>query len=294
MLKSVRKQAKILKVSVDSTSISRVIRFISSRLTKKKKFFIVTPNPEQVMASQEDKKFKRILNGADISIPDGIGLVAANRFINLKTLDIPIIKPLIIFFQGIWIGLSIIIARSWLEKDLTLVRGRDLFFELIKLANKKHLKVYFLGGEGKEAMKAKKELGKNFKSVKIMTNAGPILNDEGFPKTITDVEVEKEVIKEINKLKPEILFVGFGAPKQEKWVYRWYDKLSIGGAMVLGGTFKFYAGERKSHPKLVEKMGLEWFWRLFTGSQNLKRIFTAFPRFAWTVYLAKLQNNTNS
>lgn len=291
MLKNRRKQEKILNVSVGGTTKSRVLRIASAKLMRKKKFYVVTPNPEQVVLAQADINYQKILNEADISVPDGVGLVAAGRFLKLKTINIPIINMVLYFFQGLWVGYSIIFRRKWLEKDLKVVRGRELFLDFIKMANKKGLKVYFLGGKQNEAYKTKEVLEKNYKSAKMLANAGPLLNDDGLPKTSTDEVKEKEVVEEIKELKPNLLFIGFGAPKQEKWMYRWFQKLPIGGAMVVGGTFKYFAGDRKKHPKFVENVGLEWLWRLLTGSQKTSRIFTAFPKFAWTIYLDKLRSS---
>lgn len=287
-----RKQAKILTVKVDSTSLDRVLRIVSSKLIKKQKFFVVTPNPEQLMRAEKDIKFRKILNEADISIADGVGLVAAYSFMNLPYPKLYFLRPIHMFIQGLWVGFSIIINRKGLEKDLKVIRGRELFLELIKMSNKRHLRVYFLGGMGDEAKKTKDVLSRNYKSVKIFSNAGPLLDMDGSPKKAADKEKEKEVVKEIMKVRPDLLFVGFGAPKQEKWLYRWFDKLTIGGAMVIGGTFQYFAGKRRSHPEFIENIGLEWLWRLLTGSQKLSRIFNAFPKFVYTVYRHKLHNHS--
>ncbi|MEJ2347903.1 MAG: hypothetical protein P8Y17_01725, partial [Patescibacteria group bacterium] len=81
-----QKQAKILKVLVTSTSKPRVLRFVRERLRifdPKRKFLIVTPNPEMVMRAEKDENFANILNSADLALPDGIGLSAANKFFSL-------------------------------------------------------------------------------------------------------------------------------------------------------------------------------------------------------------------
>ena len=80
-----------------------------------------------------------------------------------------------------------------------------------------------------------------------------------------------------------MLFVAFGAPKQEKWVYRNLEQLKCNLVMVVGGSFDYVAGTRKDVPHIVNKAGLEWLWRLLTGSQNIERIFNAVIKFPWLI-----------
>ena len=157
-----------------------------------------------------------------------------------------------------------------------------MFEDLVKLANDKSWKVYLLGWPASQ--KAKNNLIKKYRSVKLFSADGPILNNEGKPISNKDIEIEYSTKKDINKIRPDILFVGFGAPKQEKWLKRNWDRLNIGGAMVLGGTFEYFAKTRKLPPHVLQNLGLEWFFRLLTGSTNLKRVINAVFVFPWAVW----------
>lgn len=288
-----RKYPKILGVKVDSTSTARVLRFVRSSLEKrndKSKFLIVTPNPEQIMLAQDDPDFKKILNKADISLPDGIGLAAAYKFLRLPNPKDKITRFLTLIVQGLGVAFSILFDRAWLEKDIKTIKGREVFVELIKLANKKGWKVYILGGWDKVAERTKLNLEKGYKRVKIKAGTGPVLDDSGTPVNKTEEKVEKESVKEINNFAPQLLFVGFRAPVQEKWVHKWLGKLDVGGAMVLGGTFDYISGKFKLPPKFVAKLGLEWLWRLFIGKQKTSRVYRAFPEFPLRVFLHKLSS----
>lgn len=287
MNKSSQKQAKILGVRIDGTSVPSVLRKVRSDIKKRKKFYIVTPNPEHVLLAQEDREFSRILNKADISICDGIGLVAAHKFLKLPNpKDLPF-RVLTLFAQGLGVGFSVLFNRSWLEKDLKVIKGRDLFLDLVALSNKKGWRVYLLGGEKGEAEGAKKQLEKIYKGVKIKAYGGPMLNSDGLPIAKIDSEKEAKAVSEINKFKPHFLFVAASFPRQEKWLYRWYKKLNIGGSMVVGGTFNYIAGRKKLPPKWVDDRGLEWVWRLLSGNQKAKRIFSAFPTFPVKIFWDK-------
>lgn len=211
------------------------------------KFYIVTPNPEIILKAQKDKNLLLALNGATISIPDGVGLKLA-------------------------------------DPSLNIIKGRDLFLSLITLANKKGWKVFLLGGLGREAEISKQKLEISYRSLKMESSAGPKLDNEAKPRSESDINIQNDVVKRINDFKPQLLFVGFGAPKQEKWIARWLPKLNVGGAMVVGGTFSYISGTNRIPPKWIGKAGLEWLWRLLTEPKRLTRILNAvfvFPLKVW-------------
>ena len=82
---------------------------------------------------------------------------------------------------------------------------------------------------------------------------------------------EKGVIDKINSLKPDILLVGLGSPKQERFIYENLKKMpSVKLAIGVGGAFDFISGHRKRAPKFLQKTGLEWFWRIILGQKKLK------------------------
>ena len=283
-----RDSGTILGVKVDSKPLDRVLRSVRSRISKAKKFYIVTPNPEIIVKAQEDDEFLRILNSADLSIPDGVGIAAANKFLNLPTPTQPARKVLTFLAQGLGVGFSTIFDREWIIKEVNIIRGRDLFLELIKLANKKRWKVFLLGDRAGSAEKTKEQLAKSYKSLKLFTHQGPNLDDNAKPRTKVDIKIEKAAKKSINKVKPHLLFIAFGAPKQEKWLDKHKKSLNFKGAMTVGGTFDYLTGKAKLPPKWVEERGLEWFWRMANEPNRIGRIFKAVVVFSFDVFIHKL------
>jgi len=82
------------------------------------------------------------------------------------------------------------------------------------------------------------------------------------------------VIEKINIARPDILLVGLGSPKQEKFIYENLSKMpSVKLAVGVGGAFDFISGRVKRAPKILQKIGMEWLWRLFVQPQRIKRIF---------------------
>lgn len=106
--------------------------------------------------------------------------------------------------------------------------------------------------------------------------------------TEVDKKIEKDVIDKINKFNPDLLFVAFGNPKQEIWIYDNLLKLNIGGAMAVGGSLRYLAGLSSLPPVWMEKVGLEWLWRLVTEPFRLPRIWNAVVVFPWKVFLYKI------
>ena len=92
--------------------------------------------------------------------------------------------------------------------------------------------------------------------------------------------------------KPDILFVAYGSPHQEFWIHRNLFKLnSVKVAIGVGGTFDFYAGKRKRAPKWMQKIGLEWLWRLTGEPKRLSRIWNATFVFARLVAKEKIKED---
>lgn len=284
-----RKYGKIFNIGLNSTSKEKVLTFVRDCLARKAKFSIVTPNPEIILAAQGDKNLKEALNKASLAIPDGVGLSQAARFLSLPAPKNIILRVLICFIQGLWVGLATFLARSWVQEALPTIKGRQLFMEVIKLANKKGWRVFFFGGEHGEARASAERLQRSLKRIKIAHAAGPGVDNSGKARTEIDAVIEKDCIRQINEFNPHILFVAFNTPKQEKWLFKWLPSLNIGGGMVVGGTFRYISGQAKLPPKWMEEYGLEWVWRLIREPWRVKRVLTAFPVFPAKVFLFRLR-----
>ena len=284
---SPRKHVNILGIEVDSTSKETVLREIQLKLKNGQKFYIVTPNPEQILMAQEDEQYKEILNSADIAIPDGVGLVAAAKFFSLPRPKNFIKRALILSVQGLGVGFSTLFDRKWIETELELIKGREFFVELIKLANKKGWRVVLVGDGFQSAQKAARKLRQNFINLNIIGVTGPDLKNNGSLRTDKEKAVEEKALKQINKIKPDLLFIGFRSPVQEKWLYRWFKDMDFKCAMVVGGTFDYASGKKQTPPFWIADLGLEWLWRVFIGDQKFKRVIKAFPEFPLRIFWQK-------
>jgi len=176
------------------------------------------------------------------------------------------------------------------EADLSLCESRGLYFalrfldvlvkeeingvELIyKICGKSQNKIFLLGGKEGIAERVKEKLEGNIVGA-----------EHGYQ----DLD---RVIEKINQIKPDILFVGLGSPKQEKWIYENLKKMpSVKVAIGVGGAFDFISGRIKRAPKFIQKIGLEWLWRLILQPWRIKRIYNGVVGLVLLTLKLKIKN----
>lgn len=160
-------------------------------------------------------------------------------------------------------GIGIVYASRFTENVIEeRVPGCDTVLALFdKLKNTKKT-VYFFGGAPGVAEQAKAEMEKKYKGLKVVGTA------DGF----FDDEKERLIIADINELKPDLLLVGIGFPKQEKWIAAHLDELNVKVAIGVGGSLDVFSGTVKRAPKIFIKLGMEWFYRLLCQPSRIGRM----------------------
>lgn len=285
-----RKEGYILGIKISITSKREVLDFVSSRLDSKEKFYVVTPNPENLLLATKDWLLAKAIRRSDFSVPDGIGLSQANKFLSFKENRNNIFRPVVLVFQGLLVGASTIINKSYLTKDLEVIKGRELFLEIMNILNQKKLRVYLFGGEHGEQETTLKELQKFYPNITYKTSYKfPHYGKNGQPVSVGDRKMHKNIVGSIKLFEPDFIFVAMNTPKQENWIYRNFFRLTnVTGAMTVGGTYNYIAGNMKTPPKWVENIGLEWLYRLIQEPKRFKRILNAVIIFPWNVFKYKL------
>jgi len=232
--------------------------WISSRLKNK---WIATVNPEFVIKATKDEKFLDLLKETDLNVMDGIGLIWAKELEKRKGNKL---------VTGIQVGMEILKGK---HKD-ELVSGADLMPELCKLAAKKGYKVFFLGGFGDRAKRTGEFFENKFKKNNLKFS---YQYSCGEP----DISNEK-VLEQINKFKPDILFVAYGMKKQEEWISKNRNKADFGVAIGVGRSFDYFSGDLKRAPLKWRKVGMEWLYSLIKEPKRIKRQ-VVLPKFIWKV-----------
>jgi N-acetylglucosaminyldiphosphoundecaprenol N-acetyl-beta-D-mannosaminyltransferase len=281
-------KSEILGVQIDNLTMPEVLRRIERFLTDGRQHYIVTPNPEFLVLAQKDKEFRRVLNQADLAVPDGVGLLFASRFLR----------------------------RSLKER----VSGTDLMEKVCQKAAFRKWPVFLAGGQQGIAEKAAGKLRNKYPGLKIEGSSFkgdffdykdlqefsqrvvlPVLSAKRgeSDKTLTHKDIvqkgdhltlrPKVVFQpRVGSFRPAILFVALRAPKQEKWIAQNLAKIpSVKLAMGVGGAFNFISGRVKRAPRFLRLIGLEWLWRLICQPWRIKRIFKAVVVFPWLVVSSK-------
>lgn len=204
--------------------------------------YMVTPNSEIVQACVENPALYDVVNTADLTIPDGIGVVYASKI--LKT-------PL-------------------KEK----VAGVEMAAKIIEYAAKEHKKLYFFGGaKASDGKKAVWELAAD--ALREKYSAIEIDGRDGF----FGEEETDDIIDGINQSGAQILFVCLGAPKQERFIYKNRKKFtSVRFAAGLGGTLDVLAGVADRAPEFYLKHNLEWLYRFSKNPSRVGRMMKL-PKF---------------
>lgn len=175
-------------------------------------------------------------------------------------------------------GIGIVLASKFLGKPLIeRVTGVDTVNELAKYASENGWSIFFLGAAPGVAEKAASKLLEKYPSLKIAgTYAGSPHPDE-----------EEFICNKINATKAEILLVAYGSPNQDLWIARNLNNLNVKIAIGVGGTFDFIAGVAKRAPLWIQKIGLEWFYRLIREPYRWRRML-ALPKFAIKVIYTRI------
>lgn len=160
------------------------------------------------------------------------------------------------------------------ENEAGRVRGNDLMMRLCAYAEKHELRIGFYGGKQSVIDAILKRANIDYPKMSIVYAYSPPF------RPLTEME-DNEVTEEIKRSSPDILFIGLGCPKQEKWMVAHKDKLSA-VMLGVGAVFDFYAGNLAECPIWLQKIGLEWLYRLYREPRRLwKRYLILNPRFIW-------------
>lgn len=209
---------------------------------------IFTPNPEILLRAKRDPGYAKLLNQADLVLPDGVGILMVQAIRRVPRV-------------GRWPG----------------VDAAELLLELLA---RDHGTVLFLGGRLGAARDAAARLWTRWPSLSIETaGAGVPFRPDG---TAVSPEEAAEIERRIAEVGPRVVLVGLGAPKQERWIARHSAAFpSVRVMMGIGGALDMWAGRVRRAPKPVSGLGLEWAWRLLRQPSRLPRTLNATILFPW-------------
>ena len=268
------KKKNILGIDISDVGQTQVLEYILQGLGKSaRKYFIATPNPEILMLAKKDSHYKKVLNSAELALPDGIGIMLAakilGKHLKQRIAGVDFVeglckevagKPITVGFLGGEPGVAEKTAECLKQKYPGL---RTSFAqEEVSKTRQTHVENDARSGSFQK-QSVRRSLSeslfkdKDFKKSKDQTAFSSFSN--GLPSSSVDIP------------KVDILFVAFGSPKQEIWIYKNLDKLPVKVAIGVGGAFDFLSGKVKRAPNWVRNLGFEWLFRLINQPWRVKR-----------------------
>ena len=245
----------ILGYNVDAFSADECADELFGRLRGEgRNSWLACFNPHSYALSLKDELFPRALKAADWLVPDGTGVVLASGMLGGRIKD--------------------------------RVTGSDVFAGLNKrLDAAGNMRVFFLGATEESLALIRQRMAQDYPGITIAGTFSPPFKEE-FSEADNRVMIEM-----INKARPDVLWVGMSAPKQEKWIYLNKERLEVPFIAAVGAVFDFYAGTiRREMDSWVVNHGLEWLLRLVQEPRRLwRRTFVSAPVFFWNVFRERLR-----
>ena len=238
----------ILGVNIAVTNINDIVKYIENNLKELEGKYICVSNVHTTVTAYEDEEYRNIQNCAAIVLPDGGPLSSICR------------------------------KRGFIDAER--VTGPDLMGEIFRISEEKGYTHYFYGSTDETLCALKEKLSQKYPKLKILGVYSPPFNKQVILESNNKID-------EINNLNPDFIWVGLGAPKQEKWMYLHKDKIS--GLMIgVGAGFDYYADNIKRAPKWMQENSLEWLYRLIQDPKHLfKRYMVTNTKFIWRAIIRR-------
>jgi N-acetylglucosaminyldiphosphoundecaprenol N-acetyl-beta-D-mannosaminyltransferase len=250
---AIKKSENVLDYSIVETDLTNFVKSIIQGMKNTgRREWLACINPHSYVIALNDKKFSDALHNADWLIPDGSGIVLASQLLGGN-----------------------------IRQRIT---GSDIFYALNSKANELGgFSVFFLGSTPDRLEEIRARMVRDYPQIRISGSYSP-----PFKQEYTGDELDA-MVAAINQARPDILWVGMTAPKQEKWIHQNLHRLDVRFAAAIGAV---YTGRVvRSHP-IFQRLGLEWLPRLVQEPRRLwRRMFISAPIFMWHVVRARLRSS---
>lgn len=179
--------------------------------------------------------------------------------------------------DGVYFGLASLILHG---KSMKPNQGPDIFYHLMERLQEQKGRVFFLGASPKTLEKMTERTHRDYPDITVASYSPP------FKPEFTD-EDNDAMIEAVNAFRPDVVFLGMTAPKQEKWGFLHRDRLDTGLVAAVGGVFDWYAGNRKEIHPFWWKIYMAWLIRTIDRPELLKR-YPQIALFFWHLLLARI------
>lgn len=270
---------KVFGVEIDEVTEDQVVEQIDKWLgegrgskvedRRSNKHYIVTPNIEFLMQARQDAEFRKILNAADLKIPD------SSRFNWVKAIqnEKNVVKRLLIWPFFLYSSVKIL-------PSFPVTTGADLMSRLREESTEKAYRIGLIGGGKGLAEKVRQRyLGDKQDFGIVFTDSSIKVDKDG--NTLEWVKQNDILSKDL-----DILFVGLGQVKQEKWIVKNLDKIPARVFIGVGGAIDYLSGDIARAPLFMRRLGLEWLFRVILQPWRIKR-FGVLVKFVFLILFEK-------
>lgn len=227
-----QRRVRLLGIEIDAVTFDEAVAAVVAAATDRRRGVVVTPNVDHIVQLSENAEFRAVYRDALFVFADGAPVVAFSR-----------LRP-----------------HTHLPARVT---GADLFPRLCAEAATAGLRVALVGGNPGVAQQAAQLLQASHPGLQIVGIYSPPF---GFERDGAECA---RMVDMVNAWRPDMLFLGLGAPKQELWAHRHMSKMDAGPILCVGAAFDFVAGTVSRSPAWMRAIGLEWFWRLISEPKRL-------------------------
>lgn len=248
-----RDRTSLLDVGIDTRELSVVCQeSIDAIAGRRGQVVFACANPHSLVTARSDETFQRALNDADQVVSDGVGITMLSKL------------------AGVRVGPRI--------------TGSDYFLSVMGSLNELgRRRVFFFGSTPKVLDLIASKVPKDFPNLECCGALSP-------PFGVWSDEENRLMLETINASKPDLVWVGMTAPKQEKWVFQNRGHLSVPVIGSIGAVFDFYAGTYPRAPAWACRLGLEWVFRLLKEPRRMwRRNFISTPLFAYMLVRERLE-----
>lgn len=238
-------RVNILGVGVSAINLALALRTIDAWIAQRDPHYVCVTTVHGIMESQSDHALRQIHNRAGMVTPDGMPLVWLSRLMGCGEVD--------------------------------RVYGPDLMLAVCERSVEKGYRHFLYGGAAGVAESLATRLQAQFRGLQVVGIDAPPFR----PLTAAEDQAAAE---RLNAAQPDIIWVGIGTPKQERWMAAHIGRLTAPVLIGVGAAFDFHAGLKRQAPRWIQRNGLEWLFRLTMEPQRLwRRYLINNPWFLWLV-----------
>ena len=243
-------RVNVLGVGISAIDIAAAVASLDRWIEQRGAHYVCVTGVHGVMESQRDPELRRIHNDADMVTPDGMPLV--------------------------WIG------KATGNRHMQRVYGPDLLLAACAVSRADRPRHLFLGSTPIVVENLARRLQARFPQLNVCGTISPPFH------ALSDAD-DAQLVRSINLATPDIVWVGLGTPKQERWMATHLGRIDAPVMIGVGAAFDFLSGHKRQAPRWMQRAGLEWLFRLASEPRRLaRRYLVNNPAFVWQVLMQAL------